>query len=74
MLFRSSYNEPEMDTDGKIIYNVVITISEEQIKKQYYPYWYEKMCKKFGKQLVDEQWGFDDCLDDWCVVNWAWKV
>lgn len=52
----------------------VITVSEEDIRKQYYPYWYERMCKKFGKEQVDKDYTFEDCLDDWIVVNWAWHV
>ena len=45
-----SYNEPVFDTDGKLIDNVVETVSEEEIRKEYFPYWYEKMCKKYGKE------------------------
>ena len=52
-----SYNEPVYDNHGNGPYdNVVVTISEEQIKEQYYPYWYERMCKKFGKEVVDEKY------------------
>jgi len=63
-----SYNE-QGDGDE----NVVVTMSEDEIRKEYYPWWYEKMCKKFGKQKVDETYSFEDCLDDWIVVNWAWE-
>ena len=69
-----SYNEPVFDTDGNIINNVVETVSEEAIRKEYFPYWYDKMCKKFGKEYVDKNYSFEECLIDWCVVNWAWKV
>lgn len=62
------YNE--MTDDGG---NEVITLSEEEIKETYYPYWYGKMCEKFGKEKVDETYTFEDCLDDWIVVNWAWE-
>jgi hypothetical protein len=69
-----SYNEPDMDAAGNILENKVITISEDEIRKDYYPYWYERMCNKFGKEHVDANYSFEDCLDDWIVVNWAWEV
>ena len=52
----------------------VVTVSEDDVRRDYYPYWYERMCKKFGKDQVDSQYSFEDCLDDWIVVNWAWEV
>lgn len=64
-----SYNElGDNDED------IVVTLSEEEIKKTYYPYWYERMCKKFGKEHVDQNYSFNECLDDWIIVNWAWEV
>lgn len=63
-----SYNEYD-DNGGH-----VVTMSEEEIRKEYYPYWYGKMCNKFGKDHVDEKYSFEDCLDDWQVVHWAWEV
>jgi len=53
--------------------NSVVTVSEEDVRRDYYPYWYDKMCKKFGKEVVDRDYSFEDCLDDWIVVNWAWE-
>ena len=63
-----SYNEYD-DNGGH-----VVTMSEEEIRKEYYPYWYGKMCNKFGKDHVDEKYSFENCLDDWRVVHWAWEV
>jgi hypothetical protein len=63
-----SYNEYD-DQGGHIV-----TMSEEEIRQKYWPYWYKKMCAKFGQELVDEKYSFEDCLDDWIVVNWAWEV
>lgn len=63
-----SYNEYNPDDDD------VVTLSEEDIRKTYYPYWYGKMCEKFGKEHVDKTYSFEDCLCDWIVVNWAWEV
>lgn len=52
----------------------VVTLSEEEIRKQYWPYWYSKMCEKFGKEHVDANYSFEECLADWQIVNWAWEV
>lgn len=51
-----------------------ITMSEEDVRKEYYPYWYDKMCEKFGKEHVDTNYCFEDCLEDWRIVHWAWPV
>ena len=63
------YNEYVEDPNT----NSVVTVSEEDVRRDYYPYWYDKMCKKFGKEVVDRDYSFKDCLDDWIVVNWAWE-
>lgn len=52
----------------------VETVSEDDIRKEYYPYWYGKMCKMYGKEYVDENYCFWDCLDDFIMVHWAWEV
>lgn len=69
-----SYNEPAMDSDGNVINNVVVTMSEEDIRAHYWPFWYKKMCAKYGQKVVDEQYNFEHCLADWIAVNWAWEV
>lgn len=63
-----SYNEYKTDPSD----SHVVTVSEEDIRRDYYPYWYKKMCYKFGKEHVDNIYSFEDCLCDWVVVNWAW--
>ncbi len=50
------------------------TKSEDDIRKEYWPYWYEKMCEKYGKEKVDADYCFEDCLMDWIVVHWAQEV
>lgn len=50
-----------------------ITMSEDEIRKEYYPWWYRKMCEKFGKEHVDSTYSFEDCLEDWITVHWAWE-
>jgi hypothetical protein len=47
--------------------------SEEDIRREYWPYWYKKMCEKYEQSYVDENFNFEDCLTDWIVVNWAWE-
>lgn len=65
-----SYNEyDENNIDGGCIY----TVSEEEIRKEYWPYWYSKMCEKYGKEVVDRDWSFEDCLTDWVNLNRAWS-
>lgn len=63
-----SYNEYDPDEP------YVETVSEEDIRREYYPWWYDQMCKKFGKEKVDELYSFEDCLTDFVVVHWAWEV
>lgn len=65
-----SYNEYDPDhPDG----GYVVTLSEDDIRKDYYPYWYKKMCDKYEQAYVDEHYSFEDCLEDWTIVHWAWK-
>lgn len=52
----------------------VSTISEEEIRQTYYPYWKEKMIKKFGEEEVEKNCTFEHCLEDWVDGNWAWSL
>lgn len=47
---------------------VVRTITESEIREQYWPWWQEQM-RKVGKE---DQISFEMCVDDFCVVHWAW--
>ena len=49
-----------------------ITMSENEIRKEYWPHWYQKMCDKYERSYVDENYSFEDCLDDWKIIHWAW--
>jgi hypothetical protein len=66
-----SYNDYETDPS---VDSYVAIKSEEDIRKEYYPYWYERMCHKFGKEHVDKNYTFNDCIQDWIIVNWAWEI
>jgi hypothetical protein len=52
---------------------VVVTLSENEIITQYWSYWYNQMCNKFGTEYVNQNYTKHDCIDDWVVVNWAWE-
>lgn len=56
------------DRDGT---DVIETLSEDEILKEYWDYWYGRMCEKFGKEYVDANYSKQDCIDDWTVVHWA---
>jgi hypothetical protein len=51
----------------------VRTLSEEEIVKEYWNYWQERMIAKFGKEHFEANYSEKDCIDDWVVVNWAWE-
>jgi hypothetical protein len=51
-----------------------LTVSEEDIKQMYWPYWYENKCEKYGKELTDKMYTFEHCLKDWIQLYWAWPV
>jgi hypothetical protein len=53
---------------------IIITKSEEEIRKEYWSWWYGQMIQRFGREVTDSRYNFDDCLDDWIVVNHAWEV
>lgn len=59
------------DINGK---DVTETLSEHDIMATYFPFWYKKMCDKYGKTTVNNQYTWEDCLDDWITVNWAVKI
>lgn len=60
--------------NGAVVGNHVITKSEDEIRREYYPYWRDCMINKYGAEAVARDWSFEDCLEDWVVVNWAWSA
>lgn len=77
-----SYNEPiwgaddDLDEYGhiKIHGNEVVTVSEDDIRRDYFPQWEARMIEKFGEDMYRRTYGFHDCLEDWMITNWAWEV
>ena len=48
--------------------NQVITISEDAVLADYYPYWCALLHKAGKAHLISRQY----CLDDWMVVTTGW--
>ena len=69
-----SYQEPIWDEFGVIIGDQTITMSEDEIRAEYFPYWESKMIRKFGREVYERTYRFQDCLDDWIVDHWATEV
>ena len=53
--------------------NNIVTLSEQEILDSFYPYWYNRMCKKYGKEHVDANFSKKECIEDWVIENWAWE-
>lgn len=66
-----SFNIQYLSDKGQ---HVSETLTENDIRKEYYSYWYEQMCKKYGEEYVNDHYSWKDCLEDWIVVNWAVEV
>ena len=64
-----SYNEYEEDGLGEIV-----TVSEDHIRQNYYPYWRAQVVAKFGEEYASNNYCFQDCLEEWIALNWAWEV
>lgn len=45
-------------------------VTENQILADYYPWWCEEMRKAGKADKISPQ----NCIDDFCVVHWAWEV
>ena len=62
-----SYNE--YTDDG----GMIVTMSEDEIIRSYWDYWYGKMVERFGKDHVDATYSIFDCIEVWVTVHWAWE-
>lgn len=63
-------DDPRADSYG----GFTVVMSEEDVRREYWSYWYGRMCEKFGKDHVDINYTFEDCLYDWMVVYWGYEV
>jgi hypothetical protein len=64
------YNEPIFEGD-KILDNMVIEKTEQQILDEYWDYWKAQMDKKYGEN--HEFTTKENCIIDYTIVNWAWE-
>lgn len=46
-------------------------VTEDDIVDQYWDYWYDMVCRKYGKQHVDTHYNRNHCIAHWCIVSWA---
>ena len=58
------------DAKGDPIYN---TLSDDEIIKQFYPYWSEKMIQKYGLEVFKRNWSKIECIEEWVTINVAWE-
>lgn len=65
------YSEPSQDKENT---QILYTVSEQEILDTYWQSWYDLMCKKYNKEIVDQKYTIEDCIKDWQTVNWAWQV
>ena len=65
------YSFNEQDDKGN---DVVQTMSEDEIREEYYPWWKERMIKKYGEEEFKKRWSFEECIEDWIVIHLAWEV
>ncbi len=47
--------------------------TEEEILKEYYPYWEKRMVEVYGEEKFRSDYTKEDCIMDWVIVNWAWE-
>lgn len=61
-----TYKAKNVVEDGIAEY---ITISEDELRKEYYPIWLAKMTEKFGNEVVDCNLMFEDFLFEWTIFH-----
>ena len=65
MMRRFRYTEPGEESTHR-----TVTLTEEEILREYRPYWVQQMIDKGLGYMVDEE----SCLDDWITSHWAWEL
>lgn len=69
-----SYYEPVWDDHDEIVGEQTFTVSEDDIRRDYFPLWEERMIAKFGREVYESTYSFKECVEDWLLTNWAWEV
>ena len=66
-----TYNEPVFDEQGKLINNVTVKKTEQEVLNEYWLFWKDQVIRVHGEDsdLITEE----NCIQDWVVVNWAWE-
>jgi len=62
-----AYYEPGINGEPE-----TVVLNEKEILYDYWPYWEEKMIKKYGAghHLITE----DNCIEDWVSLQWATEI
>jgi hypothetical protein len=47
-----------------------VTLSEDEILEDYWPWWCQRMHDINKGHLISKE----NCISDWVVVNWAWET
>ena len=50
--------------------DVTEILTEDEVIAQYYKYWSTKMIQNGLEADISKE----RCIEDWCVVHWAWEV
>ena len=69
-LLRSRYQYGELWPAGEKGMDVSITVNGYWLEQMYYPYWKRKMREAGKHELIS----LENCIEDWVIVNWAWKI
>lgn len=66
------YVEPNWSLGGQEAFDHprIIRMSEEDIMREYYPYWIEQMTKVNRADLINKE----NCIEDWMSIHWAMEV
>lgn len=54
-----------------------VVVTEDEIRATYWPYWVGEMNKAIERgslNVTPEMITWENCLDDFIVVNWAWEL
>jgi hypothetical protein len=67
----SYYTYVEPDENNRPVY---VTMSEDEILAEYWDSWRSRMIVKFGEEHFNATYSRHECIEDWCVIHWAWSA